>query len=559
MGICKNMKQDRSITDFYADRIFRDAPVYTADMRRPWAEAIAVREGRIVYVGDASGLLPFIGPDTEIVSLPHGLILPAFRDGHIHPLTGSLAFLECRLTGPADREAYLTQIARYARSNEDQPFLRGGGWLPDAFPDRGPSRQDLDAVVSDRPTLLKSMDGHSAWVNTAALTLAGIDRSTPDPPGGLIERDPASGEATGTLREWTAMELVEARLPAPTSRDRVMAGWAFLEQAHRLGLVSVHEAMAKEEELLAYQTLDREGNLTLQVQAALLCEPGKGLAQIEDLKDLRHTFQGGRLTPRAAKLFVDGVVEGHTAWLLAPYEDRPGFYGERLWEPKDLQQTAAALDRAGFQLHFHAVGDGAVRMALDAVAYTISLNGPRDRRPMIAHGDLISPDDLPRFCTLGVIANLQPLWFYEERNFRKTTLPFLGNERAGRMYTIRSLLNAGASVACGTDWPFSGELNTFDPLTSIQVGLTRRGLDPDAAPVYNPGECLSMAALINAHTCGVAFADFAEETSGSLTVGKSADLICLDRNLFALPPEDLFRARVLLTLFEGQPVYRALP
>jgi predicted amidohydrolase YtcJ len=270
MGICKNMKQDRSITDFYADRIFRDAPVYTADMRRPWAEAIAVREGRIVYVGDASGLLPFIGPDTEIVSLPHGLILPAFRDGHIHPLTGSLAFLECRLTGPADREAYLTQIARYSRSNEDQPFLRGGGWLPDAFPDRGPSRQDLDAVVSDRPTLLKSMDGHSAWVNTAALTLAGIDRSTPDPPGGLIERDPASGEATGTLREWTAMELVEARLPAPTSRDRVMAGWAFLEQAHRLGLVAVHEAMAKEEELLDYQTLDREGDLTLQVQASLL-------------------------------------------------------------------------------------------------------------------------------------------------------------------------------------------------------------------------------------------------------------------------------------------------
>jgi predicted amidohydrolase YtcJ len=402
------------------------------------------------------------------------------------------------------------------------------------------------------------MDGHSAWVNTAALALAGIERNTPDPPGGLIERDPVTGEATGTLREWAAMELVENHLPEPTARDRITAGWAFLEQAGRLGIVSVHEAMAKEEELQTYQTLDREGDLTLRVQAALLCEPGKGLAQIEELRDLRHTFQGGRLAPRAAKLFVDGVVEGHTAWLLAPYEDRPGFYGERLWEPGDLNRTAAALDRAGFQLHFHAVGDGAVRNALDAVAYTAALNGPRDRRPMIAHGDLISSEDLPRFCALGVIANLQPLWFYEERNFRKTTLPFLGSERAWHMYTIRSLLDAGAAVACGTDWPFSGELNTFDPLASIRVGLTRRGLDPDAAPAYAPDECLSLAALIDAHTHGGAFADFAEETTGSVTVGKSADLVCLDRNLFLLPPEDVFRAKALLTLLEGRTVYRAV-
>jgi predicted amidohydrolase YtcJ len=393
-GICKTMKQNRSATGLYADRVFRDAPVYTADRRKPWAEAVAVRAGKIVYVGDGPGLRPFIGPDTETVSLPCGLILPAFRDSHIHPLTGSLAFLECRLAGPANREAYLSQIARYARSNEDQPFLRGGGWLPDAFPDRGPNRWDLDAVVSDRPALLKSMDGHSAWVNTAALALAGIERNTPDPPGGLIERDPVTGEATGTLREWAAMELVENHLPEPTARDRITAGWAFLEQAGRLGIVSVHEAMAKEEELQTYQTLDREGDLTLRVQAALLCEPGKRPGADRGTAGSQAHLQGGRLAPRAAKLFVDGVVEGHTAWLLAPYEDRPGFYGERLWEPGDLNRTAAALDRAGFQLHFHAVGDGAVRNALDAVAYTAALNGPRDRRPMIAHGDLISSEDL---------------------------------------------------------------------------------------------------------------------------------------------------------------------
>jgi predicted amidohydrolase YtcJ len=541
----------------FADLVLRDALVYTADQRQSWAEAVAIRKGTIVYVGSTDGLRPFVGPETQVRELPGRLILPGFRDAHIHPLTGSLNLFECRLIGSADPRAYLSQVAVYARANEDQPFIRGGGWLPDAFPDCGPHRSDLDAIVADRPVLLKSIDGHSAWINTRALELAGITADTANPPGGLIERDPRSGKPTGTLREWSAMDLVASRFPPPTLADRVTAGWAFMEMAARLGIVSIHEAMAKEDELAAYRALDQSGELTLRVQAALLCEPEKGRDQIEDLLALRQTYQGGLLAPRTVKIFVDGVVEGHTAWLIDSYADRPGFCGERLWSPEELNGMAAALDRAGFQLHLHAVGDGAVRMALDAFEHVALVNGHRDRRPMIAHCDLIDPVDLPRFHSLGVVANLQPLWFYAERNFRKMTLTFLGSERAWRLYPMQSLLTSGAAVTCGTDWPFSGELNTFNPLMAIQVGVTRRGLDADAAPVYAPEQCVSLTALIDAHTSGGAYADFQEHLTGTLTVGKSADLICLDRNIFALPPSEISQARILLTIFQGKQVYQA--
>ena len=541
----------------FADLVLRDALVYTANPRQPWAEAVAIRNGTIAYAGPADGLRPFVGPQTQVRELPGCLILPGFRDAHIHPLTGSLNLFECRLTGPADARAYLSQVVVYARANEDQPFIRGGGWLPDAFPDRGPHRSDLDAIVPDRPVLLKSIDGHSAWINTKALELAGITADTKNPPGGLIERDPGSGEATGTLREWSAMDLVASRLPPPTPENRVTAGWAFMEMAARLGIVSVHEAMAREDELAAYRALDQSSEMNLRVQAALLCEPEKGMDQIEDLLALRQIYQSGLVTPRTVKIFVDGVVEGHTAWLLDPYADRPGFCGERLWSPEELNNMAAALDLAGFQLHLHAVGDGAVRMALDAIAHVGLVNGRRDRRPMIAHCDLIDPADLPRFRSLGVVANMQPLWFYAEKNFRQTTLSFLGSERAGRLYPMQSLLKSGAAVTCGTDWPFSGELNTFNPLAAIQVGVTRTGLDDDAAPAHAPEQCVSLMTLIDAHTTGGAYADFQERLTGAIKVGLSADLICLDRNIFTLPPSEISQARVVLTIFQGKRIYQA--
>jgi predicted amidohydrolase YtcJ len=539
-----------------AEMVFRNATIYTADSRRPWVEALAVAGGRIIWVGNHGDIKGLLGPNTEVFELPGKMILPGFRDAHIHPLAGSFNLLECRLVGPADRKAYLEQISTYARANGDQSFIRGGGWLPDAFPSGGPNGAELDAVVADRPAILKAMDGHSAWVNTRALEMAGIGRETPDPSGGLIVRDPATGEATGTLREWSAMDLVESKLPKPAGRDLTTAGWAFLEMAARLGIVSVHEAMAREEELAAYRELDRSGELTLRVQAAILCEPPGGMSGIASLRERQQSFRGRLLEPRAVKLFLDGVVEGHTALLLAPYADRPGFRGELLWEEQELNRTVQALDRAGFQIHLHAIGDGAARTALDTLEGALKAGGRRDARHMIAHCDLVAPRDIPRFRNLGVTAVLQPAWFYEEKNFSQTTLPYLGPERAYGLYRMQSLLEKGARVICGSDWPFSGELNTFNPLDAIQVGVTRAGLDADPGRPYMPGERVALATMIDCFTIHGAWADFQERLTGSLTPGKSADLTVLDRDLFTIPPSEISRTRVLMTLFEGRPVFR---
>ncbi|PTN31829.1 amidohydrolase [Desulfonatronum sp. SC1] len=534
------------------------------------SNAVAVRQGRIAAIDTAREIRAWIGPNTEVVDVAGGLILPGFRDAHIHPILGGMNLVECNLTGLVERDACLAHIASYARANQDQNFIRGGGWLPDL----APLREHLDAIVPDRPVLLKSIDGHNAWVNTRALELAGITRDTPNPPGGIIERDAHSGDATGILREWTAMDLVESRLPAPTLRDRVMAGWAFLQRAADMGIVSVHEAMAHEEELLAYQALERDGDLHMRVQASLLCEPEKGLAQIDHLLHLRESFQSALLTPRTAKIFVDGVIEGRTALLLEPYADMPGYRGECLWPVDELQRIVTALDAHGFQIHFHAVGDQGVRLALDAVEQAQRENGrpktlpgarPGTRpgtRHMIAHADLIHPRDIPRFQALGVIANLQPIWFCEEKHFARTTLVSLGEQRAWSLYPVMDLLNSGAVLTCGTDWPFSGELNTFNPLESIQIGVTRRGLIPDQGPVpaqsYNPAQCVSLAAMLHAHTLGGAYADFQETVTGSITVGKSADLIVLDRDILKVPADEISQARVTLTMFQGKIIHHML-
>jgi hypothetical protein len=539
-----------------ADLVLQNAVVYTADRHRPWAEAVAVKAGRIAYVGGSHGAAALAGPKTEVLDLHRKLVLPGFRDAHVHALTGSFNLLECRLTGPADKNAYLVQVVAYSRANKNQPFIRGGGWLPGGFPPSGPDRRDLDAVVSDRPVMLKAIDGHSAWVNTRALEQAGITRDTPDPPGGRIVRDPVTGNPTGTLREWSAMDLVESRLPRPTHRDLTAAGWAFMELATRFGVVSIHEAMAGKEELDVYLAFDRNRELIMRVQASLLCEPEKGLEQIRELQEMRRFYQGHLLQPRSVKLFLDGVVEGHTARLLQPYADRPAFRGELLWHRDELNGIIAALDHAGFQIHVHAIGDGAVRMMLDAYEDVLRKGGRPDARHMIAHGDLIDAADMPRFRELGVIANMQPAWFCEERSFAETVLSYLGSERAYSLYKINSLLAAGAQVVCSSDWPFSGELNTFNPLDAIQVGVTRAGLGENPQKPYMPGERVDPAALIDCFTIESARADFQENITGSLTPGKSADLVVLDRNLFAIPVTEIHHARVLMTLFEGRPVFR---
>jgi predicted amidohydrolase YtcJ len=525
--------------------------VYTVDAARRTFTAVAVRDGCIAYVGDDAAARALAGPATEIVELAGKLVLPGFVDAHVHPISGGLQAQQCDLSDLESVAALLDQVRKCAAARPDAAWVLGGGWSLPLFADANPQREALDEIVRDRPVALSAADGHSLWVNSKALALARITRATPDPPGGRIERD-AIGEPTGTLRE-SAGDAVWARVPRPTRDELAAALRIAVERAHRFGITTWLEASASEEELAAYRDFDRDAGLGLFVRAALRVDPQRGAEQVPGLVALRDRDWGAHVAAGAAKLFADGVIESGTAALLEPYRQRGGSRGELLWRADRLRAITLALDAAGFQLHVHAIGDRAVRAALDAIETLDRAHGPRDRRATLAHLELIDPRDLPRFRRLRVVADVQPLWAYEDSYIRDLTVPFLGPERARRLYPIASLAKSGAALAAGSDWPVS----SLNPLEAIEVALTRR--DPSAGPgaAWIPEQRADLATLLAAYTIGGAYAAFREHETGSIEVGKRADLIVLERNLFELAPHEISEVRVLRTWSEGREVYRA--
>lgn len=534
-----------------ADLVFRNGVVSTVDAARSWATAIAIKGRRIVYVGDEAGLKRFVGPRTRVVDLKGKLVLPAFHDSHTHPVLSGIDLGECYLNDFATQEQVLEAIRRYAESNPRKSWIRGGGWQLPIFQNGNPHKSLLDNIVPNRPVYLVAADGHSAWVNSRALEMAGITKQTADPENGRIERDNA-GEPTGTLRE-SAVGLVAKLLPAYTPNDYTEGLRRALVMANRLGITSLQEASADDENVLnAYRELDRRGQLTARVVAAMQINPGQGAGVISRLKQLRKKYQSARLRANAVKIFVDGVIEARTAALLEPYADTPGNSGKANWEPAALNQMVAALDRDGFQIHVHAIGDRAVRMALDAFEYARDRNGFRDSRHHIAHLEMISRQDVPRFRRLGVIANFQPLWAYADSYIKQLTEPVLGPERSSRLYPIASVIRSGAIVACGSDW----SVTSMNPLEAIQVAVTRRGLDEGAGRAWIPDEVVDLPSIIAAYTINGAYVNFEEKETGSIEAGKAADLIILDRNILEVPAHEIHRVKVLLTLLEGKEVYR---
>jgi predicted amidohydrolase YtcJ len=433
------------------------------------------------------------------------------------------------------------------------------------FAGANPDRRALDAVVPDRPVFLWAADGHSAWVNSRALELAGLTAASPDPPGGRIERDPSTGEPTGTLRE-SAADLVARLLPVPSAAAREDALTRAVALAHRAGITGVLEATADADSLAAFLALDRRGELDLHVAIAGTLDPEQPLApQVEHLERLRAETASTRVRLLAGKLFVDGVVESGTAALLSPYLDPTSAEpvdsrGELLWTEPELLEALLALDRAGLQLHAHVIGDRALRAALDAIETTARQRGERDRRPTLAHVQLVEPSDLTRFRALAAIACVQPLWAYADSYIRDLTEPVLGPTRSRWLYPLASLQRSGAVVVAGSDWSVS----SIEPLDGIEVALTRRAPDetsgstlaPDSAPTWIPEERVDLETMLAAYTIRAAYASFRESTTGSLEVGKSADLVVLDRDLFAIPPADISETEVLWTLFEGREVWR---
>jgi predicted amidohydrolase YtcJ len=536
-----------------ADLVFTGGPVHTVDAARSRATAVAVRGERIVAVGHDE-VRDLIGPGTEVVDLAGRLLVPGFQDAHAHPVGGGLELGQCDLSGAVTLEEYRRRIRAYADANASLPWITGGGWSMETFPGGTPTREQLDAVVPDRPAYLVNRDHHGAWVNTRALELAGVSAGTADPADGRIERD-SRGRPTGMLQEG-AMRLVGALVPRPTADDLLAALLRAQHLLHSYGITAWQDAIVGENPVTtdpaaAYARAVRERRLTARVVAALWWDRTRGAEQIPELVERRHALTGGRLRATSVKIMQDGIAENHTAAMLGPYLVPGGEAGISFVDPEALRTYVTELDAGGFQVHFHALGDRAVREALDAVEAARHANGWTGTRPHLAHLQVVHPDDVPRFRALGATANLQPLWAVHEPQMDELTIPFLSAERASWQYPFGDLLRAGATLAAGSDWPVS----SADPIQGMHVAVNRRLPDADA-PAFLPDQRLDLGAALAAYTAGSAYVNHLDDT-GTIAPGRLADLAVLDRDPFAGPAEEIGATRVLQTFVGGDRVYAA--
>jgi len=540
-----------------ADLVFTSGSVMTMDPGKPRAAAVAVSGGRIAAVGTHAEIRAWIGPRTQRIDLAGRTLLPGFQDAHVHPATSGLELLFCTLHEvDTTADAYLAAIDAYARANPDRPWVIGNGWYMAAFPGGTPSRLDLDRVVPDRPAFLENRDGHGAWVNSRALELAGITRDTPDPAHGRIERDEA-GVPSGTLHE-SAVDLVEALLPKPSLDERVEGLRLAQDYLHRFGITAWQEAWVTPQEEESYHALVERGGLTARVVACLWWERARGAEQIEELIERRRVGSMGRLRSTTVKIMQDGVAENFTAAMLHPYlgpDGKPtGNRGLSFVDPELLKQHVTRLDAEGFQVHFHALGDRAVREALDAIEAARNANGPTDGRHHLAHLQMVDPADFPRFRELGATANMQPFWACRDRQMDELTIPFLPADRVALQYPFRSLQLAGARLAGGSDWSVS----TPNVMAEVEVAITRASADDRELAPFLLDEALTLEDALTAFTMGSAWVNHLEAETGSIEAGKFADLAVVDRDLFAPDAAtDIGKASVLMTLVEGQIVHEA--
>ncbi|MEU1505540.1 amidohydrolase [Kitasatospora sp. NPDC005748] len=539
-----------------ADLVFTNGPVHTGDPARTRATSLAVTGERITAVGHDE-VRQLIGPGTEVVDLEGRLLIPGFQDSHIHAVFGGTELAECDLTGTVGADEYLRRVAAFAAAHPDRTWITGGGWSMESFAGGLPTRHLLDSVVPDRPVYLVNRDHHGAWANTRALELAGLTRDTPDPADGRIEREP-DGTPSGMLQEG-ATGLV-ARLVPPTDAAGRLAGLHRAQELlHSLGITGWQDALlgifnGQPDPSDAYAAAAKAGTLTARVTGALWWDRNRGADQIPELVARRAQLTGGRFRAGSVKIMQDGIAENFTAALSTPYLDGCGCAtansGLSFVDPAALCGYVTALDALDFQVHFHALGDRAVREALDAIEVARAANGRRGTRHHLAHLQVVHPSDLPRFAALGAIANIQPLWAAHEPQMDELTIPFLGPERAAWQYPFGGLLRAGATLAAGSDWPVSSP----DPIAGIHVAVNR--MEPDATDgrVFLPEQRLDLATALAAYTAGSAHVN-GHDDAGSLRTGHLADLVVLDRDFFATPPEEIAATRVERTYVGGQLVY----
>jgi predicted amidohydrolase YtcJ len=527
--------------------------VVTMDPSNPRAEAVILAGSRIAFVGSRDEARA-LAPSARVIDAGNSTVLPAFHDAHVHALHGGLSKLRCGLHDVHGRDEYLRLIKSYAEANPEREWILGSGWAMDSFPGGNPSRSDLDAIVPDRPVMLESRDVHSLWVNSKALEVAGITAETADPASGVIVRD-SSGEPGGTLHE-DAMDLVYSVVPETSAEENAQALMIAQAEMHSLGIVSFQDAMVDRELLQPYLAAARGGKLTAHVVLSLLWDRERDESQLEDILAMREEAEAAGLWASTVKIFLDGIVESFTALLIEPYLGPDGQptdnRGMELVPRESLLKYAELIDRAGLQLHFHAIGDGAVRLGLDAIQAAREANGPRDARHHIAHIQVVNPADVPRFAAMDAIPNAQPLWAYMDGQMRDLNVPFLGPERTTHQYPFASLFKSGARLAMGSDWPVSSP----NPLLEMEVAVRRSDPESDETSAFLESERLSIDECLRAFTTNSAYTNWLDN-SGRLAVGARGDVIVLDRDIYSIEDSRLSRANVVMTVAGGQIVYEA--
>ncbi|MGH8443927.1 MAG: amidohydrolase [Solimonas sp.] len=555
-----------------ADFVFRNGAIYTVSMQQPWAEAVAVAGDRIVYVGTQAGVAPYVGERTRVIDLAGGMLLPGFIDGHSHVYameTIADAGLILREQPPQE---VVAALKTYVAAHPDDRMIRGAGWIYEAFPASGPTRQMIDPFIADRPAVLKAIDGHHMWVNTRALEIAGITRDTPDPlPGkSWFQRDPQSGEPTGFIVEGAAMQVLREALIAKgypfETRERLAGGLAIgMPRLAAAGITTLFDAgspdQAQTYELL--HEMEKHGTLAVRVYGSYRYRPDlKSLAGTDPVQafcDYRAKYHSQFLKTQMVKLFLDGTETNYTAFMLEPFADRPESRGEPLIAPSALNELLRRLDAAGIDVHVHVVGDAGAREGLDAVEYAIARNGSRDRRHTLAHTILVDSADIPRFRKLGVLWQSTQAWaLMNDRN--RTVRRMVGERRFSGIYPFRAAVEQGVVLVGGSDLTSLHDGAIWTPLDNFQIGRTRQPLDrPDIELMPEADQRLDIADLIRSYTINAAYMLRAEREIGSLEVGKKADLVALERNLFDVPAGDIHKVKVDLTMMNGRLTYVARP
>jgi predicted amidohydrolase YtcJ len=536
-----------------AETVLLHAKIYTVNPKQPWAEALAIRDGKIIAVGTDKEVQGYVGSSTTTLDARGHLVLPGFADCHIHFMEGALGLEQVDLNGADSVPEIQKRVKQYSEAHPDRPWILGMGWQYPVFAPSGlPTKKVLDDVIADKPVLLTAYDGHTNWANSKALELAGITRDTPDPPNGKIVRD-SNGEATGALLEH-AGELVRKVAPAPTREDRLDALRKGIHEANRVGLTRVHSAGGDFAYFDLYDELRKRGDLTLRFYIAYFLDPPElKPEQINLIEAARQKYNNDWLSGGVVKTMLDGVVESHTAAMLEPYSDDPSLTGKLFWDPDKYNAAITELDKRGFQVFTHAIGTKAVRTALDAYQQANEANHHRDARDRIEHIETITAPDIPRFGKLGVIASMQPLHADPNDDTLKIWARNAGPDRASRAWPWQSIERGHGILAFGSDWP----VVTLNPWPGVHNAVTRQTDKGDPPGGWIPNERISLEDTIKAYTLNAAFAGHREKSEGSLEPGKLADMIVLQQDLFKIPASEISKTEVILTMVGGKVAYQS--